>query len=57
VGPNEPKIVLYKITNKEYQELNDTTDRTALRDIEILLELDLFKKIGEKKGTYYEINF
>lgn len=51
------KIVLNKITNKEYQELNDTLDRTALTDLERLLELDIFKKIGEKKGTYYEINF
>lgn len=64
LGLNERQIkaVLFvkqngKITNKEYQELNDTTDRTALRDLERLLELDIFKKIGEKKGTYYEINF
>lgn len=59
--PNEPKMnqktVLHLITNKEYQELNDTMDRTALRDLERLQELDLFKKIGEKKGTCYEINF
>jgi len=62
LGLNERQVksVLFvkengKITNKEYQELNNTTDRTALRDLEKLLELDVFKKLGEKKGTYYEI--
>jgi len=44
-----------KITNSDYQELNNITDRTALRDLEKLLDLDVFKKLGEKKGTYYEI--
>lgn len=62
LGLNERQIkaVLFvkengKITNKEYQELNNTTDRTALRDIEKLIELDVFKRIGEKKGAYYEL--
>jgi len=54
------KAVLYvkekgKITNKEYQEINNTTDRTALRDLEILIQLNIIKRIGEKKGTYYEL--
>jgi len=30
-------------------------DRTALRDLEKLLELDIIQKVGEKKGTYYKI--
>lgn len=46
-----------KITNKEYQEINNTLDRTALRDLEKLLEIDIIQKVGEKKGTYYEIKF
>ncbi|MGJ1273829.1 MULTISPECIES: ATP-binding protein [Sphingobacterium] len=44
-----------KITNKEYQELNDTTDRTALRDIETLITLGVLRRVGEKKGAYYEL--
>lgn len=54
------KAVLYvkeksRITNKEYQEINNTTDRTALRDLETLIELNIIKRIGEKKGSYYEL--
>jgi ATP-dependent DNA helicase RecG len=55
------KAVLYvkekgRITNKEYQEINNTTDRTALRDLETLIELNIIKRIGEKKGAYYELS-
>ena len=55
------KAVLYvkehgKITNKEYQEINTgITDRTALRDLEILIEKGILKRIGEKKAAYYEL--
>lgn len=44
-----------KITNKEYQELNETSDRTALRDLENLTDLNVFVKDGEKKGTSYKL--
>ena len=44
-----------KITNKEYQDINETSDRTALRDLENLTELGVFVKEGEKKGTYYKL--
>lgn len=48
------KAVLYvkgkgRITNKEYQEINNTTERTALRDLETLIQLNIIKRIGEKK--------
>jgi ATP-dependent DNA helicase RecG len=46
-----------KITNKEYQEINETSDRTALRDLENLIELNVFVKEGEKKGTNYKLKF
>ncbi|MDR3188466.1 MAG: putative DNA binding domain-containing protein [Prevotellaceae bacterium] len=54
------KAVLYvkengKITNKEYQELNNTMDRTALRDIEELMSKEILKREGEGKNTYYRI--
>jgi ATP-dependent DNA helicase RecG len=43
-----------KITNSEYQEINEVTDRTALRDLEELIDKGIIKKTGEKKGAYYE---
>ncbi|MCB0536916.1 MAG: hypothetical protein KDE33_05240 [Bacteroidetes bacterium] len=44
-----------KITNKEYQELNNTIDRTALRYLKNLITLGIFKRVGEKQGAYYEL--
>jgi ATP-dependent DNA helicase RecG len=44
-----------KITNKEYQDINETSDRTALRDLDYLTELNIFIKVGEKKGTFYKL--
>ena len=46
-----------KISNKEYQEMNKTSDRTALRDLDNLIELNVFVKEGEKKGTTYKLKF
>jgi ATP-dependent DNA helicase RecG len=46
-----------KITNKEHQELNKTSERTALRDLENLTELNVFVKDGENKGTSYKLKF
>ncbi len=60
LNKRQVKAVLFvkeqgKITNKEYQELNNTTDRTARRDLMKLVELNVLNKKGELKGTYYEI--
>jgi len=44
-----------KISNKEYQEMNNISDRTALRDLENLIVLNVFVKEGEKKGTTYKL--
>lgn len=60
LNDRQVKAVLFakekgKITNKEYQEINQTTDRKALRDLELLMELDILKRIGEKKCAYYEL--
>ncbi|MCL6102268.1 MAG: putative DNA binding domain-containing protein [Bacteroidetes bacterium] len=46
-----------KITNSEYQSLNKTSDRTALRDLEELTEKGILIKEGEKKGTSYRLRF
>jgi ATP-dependent DNA helicase RecG len=56
------KAVLYvkekeRITNMEYQEINNISDRSASRDLENLISIGVFKRIGHKKGTYYEIDY
>lgn len=43
-----------KITNSDYQTLCDVSERTALRDLDELTSKKLFRKFGEKKGTFYE---
>lgn len=55
------KAVLYaknkgKITNSEYQEINETSNRTAARDLEELREQGFLCRVGERKATYYTIN-
>jgi ATP-dependent DNA helicase RecG len=43
------------ITNKIYQNLCSTSERTASRDLENLTEKNIFEKVGEKKGTKYKL--
>lgn len=48
------KAVMYvkkngKITNSDYQELNDVSERTALRDLEALIKKEVLMKKGEKR--------
>ncbi len=45
------KAVMYvkkkgSITNKEYQEIADISDRTALRDLKLLCEMGIFQRAG-----------
>jgi ATP-dependent DNA helicase RecG len=59
LNDRQVKAVLFvkekgKITNSEYQILNEISDRTALRDIDELTEKGILIKEGEKKGTYYK---
>ena len=43
-----------KITNSEYQALNETTERTASRDLSVLVDKHIFKSSGIKgAGTFY----
>ena len=45
-----------KITNKEYQEMNNTTERTATRDLLDLVEKGVIKSSGIKgAGAYYTL--
>ncbi len=63
LGLNERqlKAVLYlkekgRITNPKYLEINEgITDRTALRDLDSLVEKGVIRRVGEKKSAYYEL--
>ncbi len=46
-----------KITNKDYQTICDTSERTALRDLDELVNKNLIEKVGDKKGTYYVLRY
>ena len=43
------------ITSGIYQEMSNVTERTATRDLNVLTDLKVFKKVGQKKGTKYEL--
>lgn len=46
-----------KITNKEYQEMNGTTERTASRDLSNLVEKGIIKSSGVKgAGAFYTLS-
>ncbi|GHS86230.1 ATP-dependent DNA helicase [Bacteroidia bacterium] len=63
IGLNERQIkaMLYvkqkgKITNKEYQEINQISNRTATNELKELVEnYSILKIIGAGAGTFYEI--
>ena len=44
-----------KITNSEYQQITDTSARTAVRDLETLVTKDIFRRKGQRKGAFYEL--
>ena len=46
-----------KITNKEYQEICDTSERTATRDLSSMVSIGLLEQIGTTgKGTEYVLS-
>ena len=60
LSDRQVKAVLYvkekgKITNSEYQQINDTSARTAVRDLEILVNKGILKRKGQRKGAFYEL--
>jgi ATP-dependent DNA helicase RecG len=61
LNKRQKKAVLFlkkkeKITNKEYQEMNNTTERTATRDLLDLVEKGVIKSSGIKgAGAYYTL--
>ena len=62
LGLNERQVkaVLYvvengSITNSQYQQVCNTSERTALRDLEELIGKGVLVKTGLKKGTSYKL--
>jgi len=62
LGLNERQIkaVLFvkengKITNSDYQNLNKTSARTSVRDLELLVEKEILNMKGKRKGAFYEL--
>ena len=61
INSRQVKAILYtkengKITNSEYQELNDTSNRTASRDLTELVERGVLKSSGSKgAGAFYSL--
>jgi ATP-dependent DNA helicase RecG len=46
-----------RITNKEYQEINETTKKTATRDLQEMVGLGILIKSGRTgRGVYYILN-
>jgi divergent AAA domain protein len=43
------------ISNYQYQTLNGVSDRTSLRDLEKLTQLEIFIKEGKNKNTFYRL--
>jgi len=44
-----------RITNSDYQTINEISDRTSSRDLEDLVAKGVLKRVGDKKSAYYEI--
>ncbi len=42
-----------RITNADYQQLAQTTRKTAARDLEGLVVKGVFRRVGEKRGSHY----
>jgi len=62
LNEREIKAVMYvkekgRITNKEYQKINNVSDRTASRELKHLVELKLLDRIGNiGAGVYYVLS-
>ncbi|MFA5806175.1 MAG: ATP-binding protein [Melioribacteraceae bacterium] len=61
LGLNERQIQAMKyikengrITNSKYQEINSTSARTAVRDLDSLVSRGVLRRKGVRKGAFYE---
>ena len=60
LSDRQVKAVLYlkgkgKITNSEYQQINNTSPRTTVRDLETLVNHGIIRMMGQRKGVFYEL--
>ena len=60
LSKRQVKAVIYvkekaKITNKDYQHLNNVSRQTAQRDLSGLVNKGIFKKFGKGRNAYYMI--
>lgn len=44
-----------KITNSDYQKINNISERTALRDLDDLMQKNIVLKKGQKRGVHYKL--
>jgi ATP-dependent DNA helicase RecG len=44
------------ILNREYRELTGISEQTALRDLEMLVERGVLKRVGKTRGRRYELS-
>ncbi|WP_147677410.1 Fic family protein [Algibacter pacificus] len=45
------------MTAKKYMRINQTSKPTATRDLQKMVELNIFKMEGDGRSTSYQINF
>lgn len=45
-----------RITNADYQQLANTTRKTAARDLEGIVAKEVFRLVGEKRGSHYVLS-
>jgi len=60
LNDRQVKAVLYvkekgRITNKEYQEINEVSKRTATNELTVLETNNVFNNTGIGAGSYYEL--
>lgn len=61
INARQEKIIRYlvineQIDNEQCQEVCNSIKRTATRDLAALVEKNVLKRYGEKKGTYYVLS-
>jgi predicted HTH transcriptional regulator len=44
-----------QITNREYRQLADVSESTALRDLETLVERGSLQRVGKRRGRHYRL--
>jgi ATP-dependent DNA helicase RecG len=58
LSDRQRKAVIYvkqtgRISNSEFQEIGGVTRKTSARDLDALVDIGVFERHGEKRGTHY----